>query len=306
MDPDVLEDRYGEPPSEFVELDGSQGLRVHVRDEGEGPLLLFLHGAGSSLHTWDAWVRQLAWGYRVVRVDLPPFGLTGPHPDDQYDPEAYLEVVEGVVDALQLEDPVVVGNSLGGYMAARYAAEHSDATRAAVLLAPAGYPQNLPGLLRGLAIRGLGRTFTWLTPRWTVDRMVRRAYADSERVPSAVVDRHHELIRAPGGREGMREVVHVMDELRQEEPEWVSEVDVPTLLVWGEEDDFVPAELAADWEADLPTVESALLPGVGHVPMEEAPTRSLAILKPFLARHGVRPQWRPVSEGVPGPGTTRR
>lgn len=296
MDRDVLEERYAPPPSRFVELE-DPGIRVHVRDEGEGPALLLLHGAGSSLHTWEEWTEQLTWGYRVVRLDLPPFGLTDPHPADVYEPDVYLEVVAKVVEALDLEDPVVVGNSLGGYVAARYAAHHSEGVRAAILLAPAGYPQQLPGPLRIMAIRGLGRVSSWLTPRWVVDRTVRRAYGDPQRVPAAVVDRHHELLRAPGARQGFREVVRTMDRFAESEPAWVEDVEVPTLLLWGEEDRFVPVELAERWAEDLPRAELAVLPDVGHVPMEEAPLRSLTLVRPFLARHGIRPRWAPLSGG---------
>lgn len=297
MDRSALEDRYAGPPSEFVELDEVEGLRVHVRDEGTGPPLLFLHGAGSSLHTWDAWARQLRWGYRVVRIDLPPFGLSDRHPEDRYGPEAYLEVMDALMEALEIEDPVVVGNSVGGYVAARYAAHNPEGTRGAVLLAPAGYPQTLPGVLRLVALRGLGRAVSWLTPRWLVERTVRRAYADPERVPAAVVDRHHELLRGPGNRQGFRDVVLLMDDLRLDEPNWVEDVTVPTLLMWGEEDRFVPVELAPRWLEDLPDAELVRLPDVGHVPMEEAPVRSLALLRPFLARQGVLPRWDPVSGG---------
>src|SRR5262245_26961034 len=70
-----LEARYARPPSRFVEVDG---LRVHYRDEGQGPPLVLLHGSNSSLFTWEGWTRELSRSFRVISLDLPGHGLTGP------------------------------------------------------------------------------------------------------------------------------------------------------------------------------------------------------------------------------------
>jgi len=278
--PEHLQSRYMDEHSQMVEVDG---VRLHLRDEGEGPALLLLHGASASLHTWEPWVRSLRWDHRVLSVDLPPSGLTGPHPEDRYDTDAYLALVDGVLDHAGAEEAVLVGNSLGGYIAARYAARHPDRVRGLVLISPAGYPQALPWPLRLLATRGVGRIHSRITPRWMVARAVASAYGDPARIRPGVVDRYWELVRAPGNREGLRHLARTMDELRQREPEWVEEVTVPTLLLWGEADRFTPVELAERWQEDLPDMELVILEGVGHVAMEELPARSLEVVRPFLA-----------------------
>ncbi|MFN5510898.1 MAG: alpha/beta fold hydrolase, partial [Burkholderiales bacterium] len=78
-----LKSRYGSGASRYLPMDG---IEVHWRDEGpqDAPVLLLLHGTASSLHTWDGWVAELTPRWRVVRLDLPGFGLTGPHPSDDY------------------------------------------------------------------------------------------------------------------------------------------------------------------------------------------------------------------------------
>jgi len=279
-DTEHLQSRYMDEHSRMVEVDG---VRVHLRDEGEGPALLLLHGASASLHTWDPWVRSLRWDHRVLSVDLPPSGLTGPHPDDRYDPAAYLALVEGVLEHAGVEEAVLVGNSLGGYIAARYAARHPHRVRGLVLISPAGYPQALPWPLRLLATPGVGRIHSRITPRWIVARGVASAYGDPGRIRPGVVDRYWELVRAPGTREGLRHLARSMDDLRQREPEWVEDVTVPTLVVWGADDNFTPVELAERWQEDLPDMELVILEGVGHVAMEEVPARSLEAVRPFLA-----------------------
>src|SRR5476649_988944 len=86
--------------SRFVAIGG---LQVHYRDEGSGPLLLLLHGTGSSLHTWDGWAAALTTHFRVVRMDLPGFGLTGANATDDYRIETYVEFVNEFRKALGLE-----------------------------------------------------------------------------------------------------------------------------------------------------------------------------------------------------------
>ncbi len=79
----ALEAIYARPPSTFVQL---AGLRLHLRDTGprDAPAVILLHGFGASLHTWEAWARNLDTKYRVIRFDLPGFGLTGADPSGDY------------------------------------------------------------------------------------------------------------------------------------------------------------------------------------------------------------------------------
>ena len=83
-----LEARYATAPSKFVEVDG---LRIHYRDRGEGPAIILLHGSNSSLFTWEGWSQALAPTHRVVTLDLPGHGLTGPDPKERYSPAEMAE-----------------------------------------------------------------------------------------------------------------------------------------------------------------------------------------------------------------------
>ena len=297
-DPERLVPAYTEPASRFVEVADTE---VHLVDEGEGPAMLMLHGAASSLHDWDGWARELSRDHRVLRIDLPPFGLTGPLPGGRYDPDVYLELVHEVLDESGVEEVVLVGNSLGGYIAANYAAVHPERVRALVLVSPAGYPQSLPWPLRVPTLPVIGWISQHVTPRWVVARGIRDAYGDPERIEPGTIDRHFDLIRAPGAREGLRQLARTMDELRHEPPDWVDEVQAPALILWGEDDDFSSVELADLWIESLPEARLVTLPGVGHVAMEEVPERSLAVARPFLDDVLDRPG----PESTAGHGSTR-
>ncbi len=88
-----LERRYGKPESRFIDVDG---IRIHYTDEGNqaGPVLVLLHGVLASLHTWDGWVKALGAHYRIIRLDIPGFGLSSRLPSDQYQPDRAVEFID--------------------------------------------------------------------------------------------------------------------------------------------------------------------------------------------------------------------
>ncbi|MEL7338848.1 MAG: alpha/beta fold hydrolase, partial [Bacteroidota bacterium] len=110
--------RYAPAPSEFMTIEGQ---RVHFRDQGSGAPVLLLHGMGASLHTWEPWVAALQDSFRLISVDLPAFGLSGPHPQHDYSLQAYLDFMHRFAERLALDSFSIVGNSLGGAIAWNYA-----------------------------------------------------------------------------------------------------------------------------------------------------------------------------------------
>src|SRR5271155_847951 len=103
-----LKARWAQPPSRFVEI---EGMQVHVRDEGPPndprPIVL-LHGTSSSLQTWDGWVAALKGQHRVIRIDLPGFGLTGPTPDNDYSLKRYVKFMDEFLDAMGVQKCILV------------------------------------------------------------------------------------------------------------------------------------------------------------------------------------------------------
>ncbi len=279
LDRAELESRYTNETTRFVEVDG---VRVHTRSEGQGPTVLLLHGVMASLHTWDGWVEALADRYRFIRIDVPGFGLSDPAPS--LEDEAILRLVNGVLDAYGVERAVVVGNSLGGYIAALYAAHEPGRVQALTLISPAGYPQPMPWLLRMASWPVIGKPFEWATPRPVVRHVLNDVYGDAAPVTEATVERYFELNRARGNRKATRAVLREMAERRDQKPAWVSKIEAPTLLLWGELDNWVPVELADQWLEDVRHAELIRYPEAGHVAMEEIPQISAADFDRFASR----------------------
>uniref|UniRef100_UPI003F7274C8 alpha/beta fold hydrolase n=1 Tax=Polymorphobacter sp. TaxID=1909290 RepID=UPI003F7274C8 len=284
--------RYAGPTSRFVTL--SPGTTIHLRDEGPRDALpvLLLHGSNASLHTWEPWTRRLvAAGYRVISFDFPAHGLSGAVPDRDYSNAAYVRIVEAVVAELGLERFALGGNSMGGGIAWMYAVAHPGKVAALILVDATGKPApegSSPPLGFRLARVPVAREIlATVTPRFIIDRSLRQSVSVQSIVTPAMVDRYWELLLYPGNREA------TLDRFSQYSPppdaEALRRLTVPALVLWGAEDRLIPVEVAEWFSERLPNARVSILSGVGHIPMEEAPDRSLAPVLDLLRSVTVSP-----------------
>jgi pimeloyl-ACP methyl ester carboxylesterase len=274
-----LESQYATAPSEFIT---TVGVRVHVRDSGPrmAPVIVLLHGFGASLHTWDVWAQALESDHRVVRLDLPGAGLTGADPSRDYSDARSVQVVSSLLDELDIAQAVVVGHSMGGRLAWRLAAEQPHRVKQLVLIAPDGLQP--PGSAdRAPTSPGLAARLLQVTlPKALVRSGLARAYADPRALSDATVDRYHDLLLAPQVRAAM--LARLSQPAGRSALDGLVKIGVPVLLLWGEQDRLIAPARAQEFLRLLPQARLALLPGVGHLPHEEAPRASLAALRDFL------------------------
>lgn len=283
-----LKARYASPESgsRFVEL---EGVHIHYRDEGsrDKPALVLIHGVMASLHTWDGWVQAMAPHFRIIRFDVPGFGLTGPVPDGQYSAERMLDAFGQLLDYLGVEKTVIAGSSLGGYIAWNYALAHPERVSKLILVDPAGYQmKKVPWMIASAALPGS----TWFIPLWMpralVAQGVREVYGDRGRIKPGVVDRYYDISRRPGNRKAAMEIFRLLLKVNREElhttPQRVAQLKVPTLLMWGDCDRWIPPAHVPLWQRDVPGIQVKVYPGVGHIPMEEIPEQSAADALRFL------------------------
>lgn len=284
---DELQARWATPPSRFVE---AGGLRWHLRDSGPAagtaadavPVLL-LHGFGSSLHTWDGWAAVLERQQRVLRVDLPGAGLTGPDPQRRYDDEHAVRQLLALLDALGLQQVALAGHSMGGRLAWRLAAQHPERVARLVLVAPDGFESPGFGYGKPPDVGFAAALLPYALPRAALRAGLAPAWGDEARLGDATIDRYHQLLRAPGNR---RAVLDRLAQLRLQDPRpLLAGLAMPVLLVWGEADRMIPPRHAQDWLQALPAATGARLlrlPGLGHVPQEEDPQAGLPAITAFL------------------------
>lgn len=275
--------RWAPPPSQFIAIDG---LDVHVRDEGprDDPMpIVLLHGTSASLHTWDGWVAALLPRHRVVRLDLPGFGLTGPALHDDYRMARYVEFMAAALDALGIGHCVIAGNSFGGWIAWETALAHPDRIKGLVLVDAAGYPlqsESVPIGFRLANMPVLNRVMESVLPRGVVESSLRNTYGDPSRVTDELVDRYYELTLREGNRAALAK--RFAAGRGTTEPERIQSLQVPTLILWGGRDRLIPPAYAERFHHDIPGSRLVMFPGLGHVPQEEDPAATVAALLAFL------------------------
>lgn len=284
-DPDkpraTLEARHAPAPSQFIEV---AGLRVHMRDTGprEAPALLLLHGFGSSLHTWEDWARLLEGRFRIIRIDLPGFGLTGADPSGDYIDARANAVLVALLDRLGLAQVTLIGNSMGGRIAWRFAAAEPARVERLVLIAPDGFAS--PGVAYDtpVALPLVMRVLPYSLPRRLLRGTLASTYANPARLGEAVVELYRDMMLAPGVRPAI--LARVEQHILPNPVPMLRGLAMPVLVMWGAQDRLIPVANAQDYLAAIPHAALATLPTMGHVPFEEDPALSLPPLLAFLAR----------------------
>ena len=282
-----MRSKYGGAVSQFAET--SSGMSVHYRDQGcrDCAAIILVHGSNASLHTFEPLVRALKDRYRLISYDQPGHGLTGPHPRDDYSAQSMFEAVEAVIAATGVERFAIVGNSMGGWIAWRYALERPQSSYALILISASGAPSSpnteKPRLYLGARIMrySVGRFLAQhITPRSVVKQSLLDNFANDADVTENMVDRYWELFRFPGNRRAAGFRATVDRELHYGQR--LNELTVPTLILWGEEDRVVPSFNAKTFNEMIPDSDLQIFAGVGHLAMEEAPERTAEAIDAFL------------------------
>ena len=275
-----LEARYANGPQDFVE---AAGLRLHVRDTGPrgAPAVILLHGLGASLHTWETWAQALAIDHRVVRYDLPGAGLTGADPTGDYSDERGMQILIALMDHLGLQRASLIGHSMGGRLAWRFAAQHPGRVDKLVLVAPDGFES--PGFEYGKQpdIPATLKLMQYVLPKALLRMSLAPAYADPAALTGELTTRYHDLMLAPGVRAAM--IARMEQSVLKDPVPTLQTIQAPTLLVWGEQDAMIPVGNAADYLRAMPRATLATFPRVGHLPQEETPAVALPAIRAFLA-----------------------
>jgi pimeloyl-ACP methyl ester carboxylesterase len=205
---------------------------------------------------WEGWASELGQQARLISVDLPGHGLTGAWPRDEYTVEAYADFIEVLVDTLNLDRFVLVGHSLGGAVAWSFAATRPNRVSQLVLVDAAGYPRDggeapLPTRLARLPV--VGDIGIYFKPERWVRRKLAEAYANPAMVTAERVKRTAELQRFPGNREATLQRARTQEPL---DPAPLRHLAVPTLILWGAQDRWVPVADAFQFQNDIKDAKS--------------------------------------------------
>jgi pimeloyl-ACP methyl ester carboxylesterase len=269
--------RYGGAPSRFVEIDG---MRLHYRDEGSGPVLVLLHGSRANLQQWDGWVDQLGSRFRIIRVDAFAHGLTGPDGRNDYGADRQLKLLDALLERLGVDRVVLGGTSGGATEAVRYAVLHPERVEKLVLstvplrlpVAPRTRPFDRAVFWFHDAVLGsYGTDLYWRT-------FLRSIFGDPGKVTDEMVTRYRILNTQPGQQQRFRTRIETWRASGGPDRDFAlaAQVTVPVLIQWGAAGPVLPQELHCTIASAFTRAPVRVItyPGVGHKLVMEDPVRT--------------------------------
>ncbi len=264
-----------DPDSQFITVNG---IQVHYKTAGSGePVFVLLHGFGASLFSWHAVMSDLAEMGTVIAYDRPAFGLTERpltwEGESPYSPQAQVDLLIGLLDALNVQRAILVGNSAGGTVALRAALSHPERVQAVVAVDAAVY--------------GSGGTPAWIRPLLRTPQMmhigpllarqiqkrgpelIRMAWHDPAKIPPETLREYQKPLRA----ENWDKALWLLTVSSQQStlPDHLDELTLPVLVITGDDDRIVPTAQSLELAADLPQSELVVISNCGHLPQEECP-----------------------------------
>jgi len=277
-----LKSKYANSPSKFMPL---MGMQVHYRDEGnkvDSMPVLLIHGTSSSLNTWDSLISYLPSNKRIIRLDMPAFGLTGPSPENKYSYTYYSDFLNAFLKELNVKQCIIAGNSLGGGIAWHFALDYPQEVAKLILIDASGYPKiNEKGSLgfKIASIPILNNLLLYVTPKSLVKKSLETVFVDQNLISEERITRYHELLLAEGNRKA---ALSIFKNRFDQQTNRIKDIQQPTLIIFGEKDQLINSDNAYLFQKDIKNSKAVILKNVGHVPMEEAPKATAELINEFI------------------------
>lgn len=262
---------YSTPNSHFLQW---RNAEIHYTDAGQGTPMLMIHGFGGNFTNFDSLSDILDDQYRVVRVDLPGFGLSDlPEKRDSV-AELYRDFLGFMLDTLHMDSLYVVGNSLGGWMSWDLAATHPQRVKGLVLLGSAGYEiekvKSNIGRLDLLDNAIVHKIVDRGIPRFVSLRSARRMLSEWEEPDLNALAKNNGIMNIEGNIHNLLSLGNsgvVPDTTK------IAQIQCPTLVIWGKQDIIVPYEHTEKFKRDIATCKVIVYDTCGHIPQMEYPHR---------------------------------
>lgn len=282
------------PPDQLADVDSRfldiNNLRVHYQTSGQGqPTFILLHGFGASVFSWREVMEPLGALGTVVAYDRPAFGLTerplrwedGANP---YTPEAQVDLVVGLMDALGLDSAILVGNSAGGTVAVHVAITHPERVEALVLVSAAIFEGGgAPGWIRPLLnTPQLDRIGPLLARQISQrgDAFLDTAWHEPGRITPDIRSGYRQPLKTDNWDRALWELTKASRQRNL--AAGLAEIEIPALVITGDDDRIVPMESSIRLAQELPDAELVIIPNCGHLPQEECPEPFLASIRGFV------------------------
>lgn len=295
------------PASQFIDL--PNGANMHYRDEGnpDAPVLVMVHGGFGSLQNWEGWIEPLGADLRLISMDLLGHGLTGTYPANVYTRITERDAVRELLQELGIEHYTVAGNSFGGGIALEMALAFPEDVTGLILVDSEGIPNSEdgydvstltdeaplapddPGYAQLSWYERLGARFIGPSVVGSVlDGMIH----NKDLLTDEFVDRYGTIIRYTGNRDAQilmfRQGLH---QVQQNGPQdlrpRLGELQMPVLVMHGEQDTLVPMRVAETFDAEIANSTLARIDQAGHMPMIEQPETTAEVVLEWFRDTGL-------------------
>jgi len=261
-----------------------RGAEIHYTDEGSGVPVVMIHGLGGSFRNWDKLRDRMKNDYRVIRIDLPGFGLSDlPQPDgDKPDYiQQYRDFMTFMLDTMHVDSVYLVGNSMGGMMSWGTTVDHPDRVKKLVLIASAGYDmENVSNnAARALKMPFIGYFLKKGFPLSFSEGNARKIYYDHSKINHEAVKDNNMIWNREGN---IPAAIALASSGQFPDSGMIASVKCPTLIIWGKDDKIVPFNHAYRFKRDIKGSEVIAFDHCGHCPMIELPDETAAAIRRFF------------------------
>jgi pimeloyl-ACP methyl ester carboxylesterase len=268
------------PDKKFVQV---EGVSLHYEQEGLGRPLVLLHGLPTFSYLWRNITPGLTYGNTIYNLDLMGFGFSEKPQDSIYSLDTYVNQLSKFLENFHLENPILVGHDIGGVIVALYTLRNPGKVRKLILLDAPLYSAAPPFAVRLLRTHLIGGLFTG---DWFLKRFLRGGVFKQELMTEALLNDYLKPYHDdPGARTALLKCVRELNlrpSLENEIQPNLGKIQVPTLIVWGDGDPYVPLDFAKKLKDDIPNSELYVVLRSGHYVQEERPEDLRAALKEFI------------------------
>lgn len=276
---EILKKKYTSEHSKFIDIGG---MNVHYQRLGKGYPLVLVHGFSGHTWNWRAWMKHLPNDFELIVMDLPGFGLTGPHPKGDYSTEKSIRFLDDFLTKIGVDTFHLAGNSMGGSISWAYTLAHPERVKKLVLIDAGGYPKENKKTIAGFKILQypiFHPLITKITPRSIIKKSLEGTYVDQSFASEKEVDLYMDMIRRTGNR---KVLIDRMKIPRKDKSNLIKNIDKPTLILWGAKDIIISVDNAHKFKRDIPNSKLIIYENVGHLPMDEVGEQSAKDVVQFL------------------------
>jgi 2-hydroxy-6-oxonona-2,4-dienedioate hydrolase len=266
----------------------ANGVKTRVLEAGNGEPLILLHGTGGHVEAYARNLKGLSENFRVICIDMLGHGYTD-KPDQPYGIDSYSHHLLAVIQALDLSEVYLSGESLGGWVAAWFAAYHPEYVKALVLNTP-GNVNNKPEVMAGLKASTLKAVLE--ANYENVKTRLEWLMYDKSQVTDELIETRYKIYTQPSYQKAVHNIVCLQDlDVRVKyawDSAWCSKINVPTLLAWTDHDPTSTVEEAKPIQDMIPNSELVVIKDAGHWPQWEKPEEFNSIVTNFLLKKETR------------------